>query len=46
MDWETTACVRADQRCSQSPSNIHDRTFGNINLKTLTILAKRLILAA
>ena len=40
------ACVKTDPRCDQSSSNIHGCTFSNINLKTLTILAKRLILVA
>ena len=44
------ACVRTAHRCNQSSSNIHDDSCGeavnNINLKTLTILVKRLILDA
>ena len=39
------ACVRKGQRCNQGPSNIHDGTFvkniRNVNLKTLTILGKK-----
>ena len=41
MDWKTIAFVRTSQRFNQSPSTIHD-----INLKTSTILAKRLVLVA
>ena len=43
------ACVRIGQRCNQSPSNTHDGTFdknSKVNWKTVTILAKRLILVA
>ena len=44
------ACVRTGQRGDQSYSNIHDRFLAkivsNVNLKTSTILAKRLILNA
>ena len=39
--------VRTGQRCNQSSSNIHNGTFDKkANLKTLTILAKGLILDA
>ena len=41
MDWETIACVRAGQKCNQSPSNTQNSI---VNLITLTILAKRLTL--
>ena len=48
MEWETIACVRTGQKCSQSPSNTHDITFSKknsiVNLITLTTLPKRLTL--
>ena len=41
MDWETIACVETSQRSNQNLSKTHD-----INLKTSTILAKKLVLVA
>ena len=42
------AIVRIGQRCNKSSSNIHDslltKIVSNVNLKTLAILTKRIIL--